>query len=104
MTVDVLGRSYKVKVAKLPKHTYGDCDHDKAVIRLNKRHGDLSVTLVHEVIHAALYESGLTHIIQQHGEGLEEAIVRAIEHGLTTADLIPEVDLERIESDGMGTD
>jgi hypothetical protein len=96
MTVDILGREYKVKVTKMPKHTFGDCDVDKAVIRLNSRHGDLAVTLVHEVIHAALFESGIKHLLDHH-EGLEEAIVRAIEHGLTTAALIPEVDFERLD-------
>lgn len=94
MNVDVLGRSYKVKVKKLSKELYGDCDTDKAVLRLNSRHGDLATTLVHETIHAALFESGLKHILDNH-EGLEEAIVRAIEHGLTTAGLIPEVDFDQ---------
>ena len=53
---------------------------------------------MHEVIHGALYEAGLVFILHQH-EGLEEAIVRAVEHGLRTAELIPEFPDEPIEED-----
>jgi len=93
MTVDVLGCPYRVKFCKMPKGTYGDCDTDKKVIRINKRHKGQSGTLVHEVIHAALYESGLAFILHSAlPEGTEEALVRAVEHGLKTADLIPEIE------------
>lgn len=89
LTVGVLGRDYEVKLCKLPKTLHGDTDTDKGIIRLNYRKDSLVETFVHEVIHAALHESGLTHILGQ-TEGLEEAIVRAIEHGLKTANLMPE--------------
>ena len=87
MTVNILGRVYTIKICKLAKDTYGECDTDKAVIRLNRRHEDMMDTLVHEVVHAILFESGIKHILESH-DGLEEAIVRAIEHGLSTAELI----------------
>lgn len=86
---NILGRDYEIKLCKLPKTLHGDTDMDNGVVRLNYRKDSIVETFVHEVIHAALYESGLTHILGQ-TEGLEEAIVRAIEHGLKTANLIPE--------------
>jgi hypothetical protein len=90
MTIDVLGRRYKVKVAKFTKDLHGDCDNDKAVIRLNRRYPDtLSEALVHETLHAILHQSGVRFLLDS-TDGLEEAIVRAIEHGLFTANLIRE--------------
>ena len=93
MLIDVLGRQYTIRVVNLPKNLYGDCDHDKAVIRLSRRLGDLSETLVHEVIHASLAESGVKYLLDV-TDGLEEAVVRAVEHGLRTAGLIAEVDFD----------
>lgn len=90
MTVNVLGRTYTVKFVPMPDDEFGDCCTDKKVIRINPDHGDQATTLVHEVLHAILAESGLKHLLDSH-EGLEEALVRAIEHGLTTAHLIPEI-------------
>lgn len=89
MIVNILGVDYTVKITKMGKDSYGDCDSDKKVIRLNSKKDQKAESLIHEVIHAALYESGVVHIIHQ-TEGLEEAIVRAIEHGLKSAELIPE--------------
>lgn len=91
MTVNVLGRTYQVKFVAMGEDTFGDCCTDKKVIRINQDHGDQATTLVHEVLHAILAESGLKHLLDA-TEGLEEALVRAIEHGLTTAHLIPELD------------
>lgn len=93
MTVDILGRPHKVKISKTSKEFHGFCDHDKKLIKLNKRDDDINATFVHEVLHGILHESGLKFILENH-EGLEEALVRAIEHGLRTAKLIPEVDFD----------
>lgn len=87
MIVNILGTEYTVKICKMGKRDYGDCDCEKKIIRLNRDKDEKAESLVHEVIHAALYESGLVHLL--HPEGLEEAIVRAVEHGLRTAELIP---------------
>lgn len=96
MTIDVLGRPYQVKVAKFTKDLHGDCDNDKAVIRLNRRYPDtLTEALVHETLHAILHQSGVRFLLDS-TDGLEEAIVRAIEHGLITANLIRE-DLDDLE-------
>lgn len=89
MIVNILGTDYTVKIVKMGKDDYGDCDTDKKVIRLNRRKDQKAESLVHEVIHGALHESGLTNVLHT-TEGLEEAIVRAVEHGLKTAELIPE--------------
>lgn len=90
MTVNVLGQTYTVKFVPMGEDTFGDCCTDKKVIRINVDHGDQSTTLVHEVLHAILAESGLKHLLDA-TEGLEESLVCAIEHGLTTAHLIPEL-------------
>lgn len=92
MILNVLGAEYTVKIERMSKSTYGDCDTDKKVIRLNNRKELSAETLLHEVLHAALHESGVGFLLHQ--EGLEEAVVRAIEHGLRTAELIPEVPIE----------
>jgi len=91
MNVEILGKEYKVKVCKLDQTLHGDCDTEKKVIRINKNkgNGNLNDTFVHEVIHAILHESGVVQLLHQ-VDGLEEAVVRAIEHGLRSADLIPE--------------
>jgi len=87
--VNILGVEYEVKVKKMPRDVYGECDTDKKVIKINSRRDGKAESLVHEVIHGALYEAGLVHILNN-TEGLEEAIVRAAEHGLKSAELIPE--------------
>ena len=106
MNVDILGTTYKVKLCKLGKRLYGDCNTDTKVIRINRTMGDPGQTLVHEVIHASLFEAGIIHILYQQ-DGLEEALVRAIEHGLKTAQLIPEVTFaqhvdEQVQDDSQG--
>ena len=96
MIINILGAEYTVEVKKMKKGLFGDCDLDKKVIRINSQKGIPAETLIHEVIHASLCESGVGFIIR-HTEGLEEAIVRAIEHGLRTAKLIPEFPFEESE-------
>jgi len=98
MIVNILGADYTVKVGKLKKGLFGDCDTDKKLIRVNDEKGEPAETLIHEVIHAALHESGVVHIIN-HTEGLEEAIVRAVEHGLRTAEMIPDFPIEEKEEE-----
>lgn len=89
--VNILGHDYQILFVKMPKRLYGLCDSDDRTIRINKRYPDeAGRTLVHEVVHASLRESGLVHLLHQ-VDGLEESIVRAIENGLDTAGLIPEV-------------
>lgn len=92
--VNVLGRAYRVDFdAKLKKSLFGDCDTSHALIRINRKLDARTAreTLLHEVIHAILAESGLNQIINQ-TDGLEEAIVRAMERGLITAGILPNVD------------
>lgn len=91
--INILGVDYKIKVRKL-NDMYGECDTDKKVIVIDSSRGrdHFPVTLTHEVIHAVLWESGLTHILGHTAEGLEEAIVRSVEHGLTSAGLLPSLD------------
>ena len=89
MIVNILGTDYTVKLCKMGRRDYGDCDCDKKIIRLNRDKDQKAESFLHEVLHAALYESGVVHQLNA-TEGLEENIVRAVEHGLRSAELIPE--------------
>jgi hypothetical protein len=89
MNVNVLGTEYELILKTLPRGVYGYCNPDKKTIKIDPNKGEFGETLVHEVLHAALWESGIIHVLQT--DGLEEAIVRALEHGLKTANLMPEV-------------
>lgn len=91
--INIMGRTYRVEYTKLKKSLFGDCDTAKAVIRINR---DLDPrvayeTIVHEVIHAILAESGLSQLLQTQ-DGLEEAIVRALECGLIGAGVLRDVE------------
>lgn len=88
-TVNILGTTYRIKIKKLGG-LHGECWPDKKLIKIDASKGTFAETLIHEVLHAALFEAGLTHLLNT-PEGLEEAVVRAIEHGLKTAGLIPPV-------------
>jgi len=105
MIVNVLGRAYTVDLRDyMDSDFYGECDFTKAAIRINKNQKDLESTIVHEVLHAIIFESGLKYIIDS-TDGLEEALVRAIEHGLKSANMIPEVDFNELDTNNeMGTD
>lgn len=93
-TINVMGKGYKVVYANLDPDTYGECHGPKSEIRINR---DASpeqkrATLVHELIHAILYETGLNHVLEDHN--LEEALVRATEHGLLRSGLIRDFDVK----------
>jgi len=85
-SVLVMGASYSVEYFDLIEdsdHTYGDTDGHEKRIRIstvrNNTKNKLKTTLLHEITHAVLAESGLTQIL---GDATEEAVVCAIENGL----------------------
>lgn len=84
--IPCFGQNYSVRPARLDdKH--GDIDCDRKVIRIdidahlgNGHH--VGRTVMHEVLHALLYESGHTAWL---GDEKEEAIVQCLENGLWQA-------------------
>lgn len=79
-TVPILGQLYTVEYVDLGRYQ-GESDGDEHSIKV---HEDLDGTerrdaTVHEILHSILHESGLTHLLT---DELEEALVRALEHGL----------------------
>ena len=78
-SVDVLGQPYEI--IRQPLEDHGRCDTERKCIVISETTGQEGQTLLHEVLHAILAESGLSWIV---GES-EEGIVRAIEGGLWRA-------------------
>ena len=81
-TLEVLGETYTVVTLPLPDDEHGQCDCEKKIIKLNC--DAPPATLLHELLHAILFESGLSFVLE---DRTEEAVVRAIEHGLVKADI-----------------
>jgi hypothetical protein len=81
-TISVLGREYKIRRKRMKE--FALCDDDAETIWLRSGiKGDIAEqSLLHEVIHAILFRSGGKFQIE---EKLEEAIVRAVEHGIWQA-------------------
>jgi hypothetical protein len=81
----ILGKKIKIKkprklVDELGQELFGLFDHDKMVIHVSqsKDHNKYS-TFLHEILHAILFISGHNETLEHEQE---EAIIRAIEHGL----------------------
>jgi hypothetical protein len=81
-TINVLGREYVIRRKRM--RDYGCCDIGPGIIwiRSGLSHEDFHATLMHEVIHGILHESGVHY---QFTDELTESIVRAIEHGMWRA-------------------
>ena len=88
-TIPIMGQKYKILYYNTVKtddaaNVFGDTDKDKKRIRVDlsncKTAALVKCTLLHECIHAVLAQSGLDNLLT---DEVEEAIVRAIEHGLT---------------------
>jgi len=88
--IRILGRRYRVLRQNLGENTYGDMNGVEGVIIINPRYKNRRDTLVHEVVHGILHESGLTKILDQH-PGLEEALVTTLESGLCRSGLVKKV-------------
>lgn len=87
-SVPVMGQKYSIEYYDNIKtddkeDVYGDTDKGKKRIRIdlsnNKSQSLVRSTLLHEVLHAILSQSGLDNLLT---DEVEEAIVVAIEHGL----------------------
>lgn len=80
--VNILGRTYKIRQKQMKD--YGLCDYDNKCILLKTGMSTTQreETILHEVLHAILYESGIGF---KFDTSTEEAVVRALEHGLYQA-------------------
>lgn len=78
-TVNILGRKYLVRRKRMDGA--GLCDFSAGVIylRTGLQGGDAEGTLLHEIIHGILHESGI-HF--NWTDEFTESVVRALEHGL----------------------
>lgn len=81
-TIPVLGRDYLIRRKRMKD--YGLCDFGSGTIWLRSglKGMEAEQTLLHEVIHATLHESGIQF---QWTENSTECVVRALEHGLWRA-------------------
>jgi hypothetical protein len=84
ITVPVLGVPFEVQFVKDvdAEHSYGETEGPERRIKVKKSLPPdmLEATLLHEIIHAILYTSGVGEMLN---ENLEEAIVVALENGLS---------------------
>ena len=81
-SVFVLGREYRVRRKRMKN--FAECDDDAETIWLRSGlKGEVAEqSLMHEIIHGILFRSGTKF---QLDDKQEEAIVRALEHGLWQA-------------------
>jgi len=81
-SISILGREYKIRRKRMKE--FALCDDDSETIWLRSGiKGDVAEqSLLHEIIHGILFRSGSKF---QLDEKQEEAITRALEHGLWKA-------------------
>lgn len=84
MKLNICGRKYDVRRGDIPGN-FGLCDSNKATITIAEDlelHTDIppETIILHEVIHAVLYETGLTNTVK---DRIEEAIVHGLALGLS---------------------
>ena len=100
MKLNICGRKYTIRRGDIPG-SLGLCESDKAVITIARdleAHTTISseTILLHEVIHAVLYETGLTNIMK--GK-VEETIVHGLALGLSRVGYILNKSLPEYLSD-----
>lgn len=84
MKLNICGRKYTIRRGDIPGN-FGLCDSNKATITIAEDlelHTDIppETIILHEVIHAVLYETGLTNTVK---DRIEEAIVHGLALGLS---------------------
>ena len=80
--ISILGREYKIRRKKMADFGRYDCDAATIWLKSGLRGEHAKQTLLHEVIHCILHESGQSWLQtdEQH-----ESLVRSLEHGLWRA-------------------
>jgi hypothetical protein len=88
-SVPILGTKFSISYGKVTGGNYGETIGNKRQIKIDaKLKGEmLKSTQIHEILHGILHVSGIAEILEKYdgdNEGkLEEAVVVALEHGLT---------------------
>lgn len=87
-SIEILGQEYSVSIVNYcdlsdeDETVHGLIDFDAKRIYIDSLAIDEKKSLLHEVIHGILFESGLSNLLES---SLEEAIVVALENGLWNA-------------------
>ena len=79
MNLEILGNKVKVEIDGEMKDNLGEFTGDDLSIKLKSAEERMSSTLVHEIIHAILYVTGVKEFLSTKQE---EAVAYALEHGL----------------------
>lgn len=84
--VMILGTEYEIELLdEIEGNLYGlTCSDEKTIKVKISDDSTTRRTVLHEIVHAILFESGMTWLLES-SPGLEEGIVRALEHGLWQA-------------------
>lgn len=89
------GKRFKVKMVHLDTDEFGETVGAEKIIKINtdpRKTKSQWETLVHEMIHAVLYSTGITHALpHENGVDIEEALVVALEEHL-----FPYIDLDKL--------
>ena len=91
-SVMILGHRYKVELVELEEDGFGYSEGNARIIRINPKHpaNTYMATLLHEIIHQIFHITGLSNMLDSTKEDkFEEAIVVALEHGLSPYFTIP---------------
>lgn len=86
--VNVFGRVYKIEYVDLTEQgIWGEHDQDALTIRIQEGLPEETrrSTILHEIIHAVFFETGLNKMVTRK---LEESICMAVEHGVFRTGLI----------------
>lgn len=80
--VKILGIPFKIKIVD-DLEDYGETNGPENVIKLNKKFSrdKMESTLLHELVHAALYVSGLSQVLD---DKMEEGIAICVENALNS--------------------
>ena len=79
-TLSILGQTIDIVQISMSEDSHGEADLDNHRIVLNEKYKDTNkVTLIHELIHAAIGISGISEILTKKQE---EAICRCLEYAL----------------------
>jgi len=91
-SVCILGVQYKVEMRELEDEGFGYSEGNARIIQINPKHpaDTYMATLLHEILHQIFHISGLSNMLDSTKEDkFEEAIVVALEHGLSPYFTIP---------------
>jgi hypothetical protein len=81
-SISIMGRDYKIRRKRMKEFALCDDDAETIWLRSGLKGEMAEQSLLHEIIHGILFRSGSKFQID---DKLEEAITRALEHGIWQA-------------------